>query len=386
MTDTGYLVAERALVEQYLSGLDKVLADAELSELEQRGGPALDLFRQAGGPALLIPVAHGGLGATPLEAVRIQRAIAGRSPSLAVGVMMHHLSVATFVEFLTANCEPDAFEWALLKMVAAEQMYVASASAEGKSGQSVLAPTMIARRDGDKFIVNGRKKPCSLSKSMTWLTASVLIEGDEQYDGCVGMAIITADSAGLEVRPFWTSEVLAGAESDEVVLQDVEVSEQLIVFTDQRPGTQMDDVQMRGWTWFEVLAAASYIGVAGALVERVVEAGRGSAVEVGLLHVRLESAMAAVENLARQMDDTSSTAEQRLAQSLIVRFAAQDTVMAVAAEAAALVGGLRFIQDQTVGYLLQAVRAMAFHPPSRDRALTAVSQYMAGGPLDTTVF
>src|SRR5690348_14070158 len=106
---------ERAVLERLLPGLDEKLAAHSLAELEKRGGPAIPAFREAGGAGLLVPAEHDGLGAEPLEAVRVQRALAMRSPSLAVAAMMHQLSLATFTEYLTEHCAPDAFEWILLK-------------------------------------------------------------------------------------------------------------------------------------------------------------------------------------------------------------------------------------------------------------------------------
>ena len=72
--------------------------------------------------------------------------------------------------------------------------------------------------------VRGSKKPCSLSRSMDLLTASVAFESE----GGFGVALIPATSPGIERRPFWNSPVLTGAESDEVILNDVVVPERLV--------------------------------------------------------------------------------------------------------------------------------------------------------------
>ncbi|OMI37916.1 acyl-CoA dehydrogenase family protein [Streptomyces sparsogenes] len=392
MTDTttspaGRLGArERAVLERLLPGLDEKLAAHPLAELEKRGGPAIPAFREAGGAGLLVPTEHNGLGADPLEGIRVQRALAMRSPSLAVAAMMHHLSLASFTEYLTAHCAPDAFEWILLKTIAGENQLVASASAEARRGGSMLEPTMRARRDGSNFMISGSKKPCSLSQSMDWFTASVLVEGDEKYDGHLAMAVVPAATEGLVRRPFWESEVLAGAESDEVVLEDLVLDESLMVFTDQKPGSRMDILQIRGWTWFELLAAASYVGVAGLLVEKVMASPRVSRAELGALLVKLESAMGAVENVARDMAGSMDDPGGQMAHSLLARFHVQETVMEVSTTAAELAGGISFIRDTEVGYLLQATRALAFHPPARAKALPALAGYFLGEDLDTTVY
>jgi hypothetical protein len=62
----------------------------------------------------------------------------------------------------------------------------------------------------------------SLSQSMDLFTVSTPpLPG---MDAGLAAAIIPADTPGIERRPFWQSPILAGAESDEVVLRDVLVS------------------------------------------------------------------------------------------------------------------------------------------------------------------
>ena len=92
------LRAERDTLDSYIPGLDKYLSEIPLLELEQPGNGALRKFRELGGPALLVPAEYEGKGASLLDAVRIQRAVGSRSPSLAVATTMHHFSVASLVE------------------------------------------------------------------------------------------------------------------------------------------------------------------------------------------------------------------------------------------------------------------------------------------------
>jgi hypothetical protein len=51
--------------------------------------------------------------------------------------------------------------------------------------------------------------------------------------------------------------VLAGAESDEVVLADVEVSPGMVVVTELSPDSQLDPLQTVGFLWFALLVTAS---------------------------------------------------------------------------------------------------------------------------------
>ncbi len=133
------LRTERDTLDGYIPGLDKYLSENQLLKLEKPGNGALQTFRELGGPALLVPAEYEGKGASMLDAVRIQRAVGSRSPSLAVATTMHHFSVASLAELAAAR---SGFEWAMLTAIAENSWLLSSGFAEGKPGQHILTPTM----------------------------------------------------------------------------------------------------------------------------------------------------------------------------------------------------------------------------------------------------
>lgn len=372
-----FLGLSRETLERYLPGLDKQLAGLPLLELEKPGNQGLAMFREAGGPALLVPAEFGGLGATVSEAVHVQRAIGSRSPSLAVATTMHHFSVASLVELDRAG---DGLEWAMLEALAANNWLLSSGFAEGRTGQHILSPTMRATlSESGQLIVNGTKKPCSLTWSMDLMSASVAVTDPSGGPDRMAVVLIPASSAGIERRKFWESWVLGGAESDEVILHDVEVPEALVFYP--TVGPTMDPVQAHGFIWFELLIAAAYLGAASGLVERVLDGGRGSAEDRALLAIELEAATGAIEHIAGAAG-SGFDVDAHLAQALYVRYAAERAIERVVMAASALAGGMAFIGSSDVAYLLAASRALAFHPPSRAAASEPMVRHLAGGPLN----
>ncbi|MEV6210449.1 acyl-CoA dehydrogenase family protein [Kitasatospora sp. NPDC051914] len=370
-----FLETERAALQRFMPGLDEDLARIPLAELESPGSPGLSMLKAAGGPSMLIPTAQGGNGASALEATRVQRAIGARSPSLGVASTMHHFSVASLAEASLG----DGFEWMLLEGIAAGQLLVASGFAEGRSAAAILSPTLRAVPRGDNLIVTGSKKPCSLSRSMDLLTASVAVTDDDGRER-MAVAVIPADSPGLEIRPFWNNFALAGAESDEVVLKDVEVPPRLVVMTDSTENQQPDKLQTSGFIWFELLAAASYLGAASALVEGVLSAGRAAAVERAALVTEAEAAMTMLEGVARAKD-AGEQGEEMLAKVLCVRYAVQDAIGRINRRAVELLGGTSFIGSGDAAYMSAACAGLMFHPPSRTHMSDQLCDYFAGRPL-----
>jgi alkylation response protein AidB-like acyl-CoA dehydrogenase len=368
-----YLKPERATLEKLLPGLDAALAEIPLLEMERPGNPAIPLYRQLGGPGLLIPTRFGGRGASPLQAVRVQRAVACRSPSLAVATTMHHFTLATLMEI-----DPDdpGLEGELLASVARNNLYVASGFAEGRTGASIQTSALSLTRVPGGSIVNGSKKPCSLSRSMDLFTLSS--PAPEGMDAGLAAAIIPGDTPGIEHRPFWQSPILAGAESDEVVLRDVFVPEAEF-FPLGGPG-RINPVQDRGCLWFELLISASYLGIASALVERVLKSNKGGALERVSLATEVEGAMAALEGVARAML-AGERDNEALARMLLVRYAVQAAISRATSLAVELLGGMAFIRSPEVSYLLAAARALSLHPPPRPTTGQCLDAYLAGSPL-----
>jgi alkylation response protein AidB-like acyl-CoA dehydrogenase len=370
------LRAERDTLDGYIPGLDKYLSEIPLLELETPGHGTLQKFRELGGPALLVPAEYGGKGACLLDAVRIQRAVGSRSPSLAVATTMHHFSVASLVELTAAG---NGFEWAMLMAIAENSWLLSSGFAEGKPGQHILTPTMRGVLTDGGITVSGAKKPCSLTWSMNLMSASVAV-ADPNPTGTDRLAVvlIPADSAGIERAPFWQTTALAAAESDQVTLTEVFVPEALIFYP--KEGESMDPIQARGFVWFELLISASYLGAATNLAERVIARGRGSDEDRAGLAIELEAAAAALEQVAA-FAETADDNDALLARALYARFATERAIERAVMPAAATLGGMSFIESPEIAYLLGATRALAFHPPSRAAAAGPIARYLAGGPL-----
>lgn len=376
----GLLLRERETFEEYMPGLDGALTEVPLLDLERPDNVGIRLFREAGGPALLIPREHSGLGADALKAMRVQCAIGSRAPSLAIATTMHHFSVASLVDM---GSQGTGLEGMFLEAVAKQRLLIASGFAEGNSGQSILTSTMRVRRSGDDYLISGSKKPCSLSRSMDLLTASMVLPESPKSGPEFAVALIPAVSPGIERRPFWKGWVLNGAESDEVILRDVVVPKGLVFRVGD--SSRMNPLQLRGFLWFELLITASYVGMTAALVERVVKAVRGGAGDRALLGSEIEGALSALEGVARTMmaDDAgiADSSDGELARMLFVRYAVQGALERASARALELLGGMAFIGSPETGYLFAATRGLAFHPPSRTSMSQALADHLSGEAL-----
>lgn len=372
-----FLERERAALAKLLPGLDESLRAVPLMTMEGPKSPGIGLFREAGGPGLLAPTTLRGRGATALETLRVQRALGSRSPSLAVATTMHHFSMATLVGLSDSG---EGLEWMLVQSVASENRLMASGFAEGRSGTGILSPSMSATVTPEGVRITGVKRPCSLARSMDLLTASVMVPCEEGEGEELAVALVPAESEGLSVSGFWSSSFLAGAESDQVTLDNVLVPKELLVRTASPAGARLDEVQTAGLVWFELLMTGSYLGAASALVERVLLNDRVPDAERVRLLVEIEGAMATVEGLARRVDEGTPD-ESALADSLYARYTVQDALARIVPRSVELLGGLNFMTSDEVGYLAACANGLALHPPSRSRMTGPLSAYLADEPL-----
>lgn len=373
-----FLSKERETLEKFFPGLDEMLLDIPLMEMEnqgkpgEQGNPAIKLFRQFNGPSLLIPARYGGMEANPLQAIQIQHALGSRSPSLAVATTMHHLTVATI------QMIPDESNFSLFKQVAEKNLYFTSGFAEGRTGSNIYESHMQVKPASGGLIISGSKKPCTLSVSMDLMTASIMLPKREGKPDEAALAVIPADSPGIERYVFWGSFALTGTESHEVRLNEVYVPDEYIY--NMGDPSRLSTVVSQSFIWFELLASATYLGIASSLVERTLVANKGIPSERVTLAIEIEGAMSALKGVACSIMN-SERGDSALAQALFVRYLVQNVIERVTTRAAELLGGMAFVKSPEVAYLLASARALAFHPPSRLSVISGLDNYLLGESL-----
>jgi alkylation response protein AidB-like acyl-CoA dehydrogenase len=367
---TRLMAAEREVLAHFLPGLQKELAEHGLLDLEARDSRVLAMFKNSDAPGLVVPCHLGGLGASALEATRVQRALGAYSPSLCAATTMHHLSIATLVEHSTGR----PAEQELVKQVVQARMLLASGFSEGNPGgsaSSAFKPTVTARRVAGGFRVDGRKQPCSLSGSMDMLTAGVV----DAETGRRGVIVIPAISPGISIEPFWETHILAAAQSDTVVLKDVFVPSQLLFFNDEDDPTGRHE--KTGYVWFGLLVSAGYLGAASLLLERMLQNPKTNPMVYAEAACEIETSMAALEAVARAFDE-GDRSDELSARVLFVREAIRHGIRRAAATAVDSLGGIAFIKSPEIAYLIAAVQAAGFHPPSRRAIAGTLFEYHAG--------
>ncbi|MCG5213347.1 hypothetical protein [Streptosporangium sp. KLBMP 9127] len=379
-----FLERERATLAKLLPGLDEGLRAVPLMELEGPDSPGLQLFRDNGGVGLLVPTdlvqteddSEQGRAATALDALRVQRALGSRTPSLAVATTMHHFSVAVMTA-LNARVDDRLRNW--FEELLTDRNVVAPGLAMDRPVAGVLSPSLTATETDGAWLTNGVTHAYRLPPEFMdlFLISFMYVENGGPQDGeqVLAVALLPLDWAGVSV-----SGAGAGAENVQVTLDDVMLVQELVVPAWTLDG-KLDDVMTGSFAWFQLLMTGSYLGAASALVERVLLNDQVPESERVRLLVETELAMSAAEGVAGRID-AGDPDESTLAEALYVRYGVQDTLARIIPRAVELLGGnLDSTASEEVAYLATFANGLALHPPTQSQMAGPLSAYLADGPL-----
>lgn len=367
--------------ENRLPGLVGALRARGLMTLEQ-GEPAdlCALARTHRAAGLIIPEALGGTGASPAETVDILRAVGALCPSLAVMLTMHYHTIATMVQL---GAIPTAEE--LLQGVAHHQWLVASAFAEGKPGSAIFNASVKVSPVEGGYVLNGTKKPCSMSHDMDVIAVGV---ARVEQDGSTtdGFAMVINEGSPIAREAFWNTRILRASDSNALVFKDVFVPHERMLMPDAADDIEAAMLAQRaalaGLCWFQLMVGATYLGVASALVERLLAKRKSEDFALAQLAIELEGAHQALIGSARELEALERADEAVYSRALCVRFLVQGAIERATNLAVELLGGMAFIASDEVSYLLSASRAICFHPISRTAAAPMLAEFLRG-PAET---
>lgn len=334
-----------------------------------------DLFRSTGQPGLSVATELGGGGADATALVQLHTWVASRCPSLAVMMTMHHHTVAGMMAGSTFFPEIGG----LLRMVAHDRLLVASGISEGRAHSPNLESNMTVRKADGGYVLNGSKKPCTMTHTFDVLTLGVNYT-DPNGNTQLGIGLAFADDPAIERRTFWQAPHLQAADSNEVVLRDLFIPESMMCFSTTLDA-QLDERQ-RGVgeqmfaIWFQLLASASYLGMASALALRALQHKKGSQDDRAMLLIDLQGATLTLRGLA-SLVDAAQFDTQGLARAQAARFAVQEAVNRVSTRAFEILGGMAFLASDEPAYLLVATRLMAFHPSSKLSSAAFIAEQLS---------
>ena len=348
-----------------------------------------DAFARAFGEshllAALIPAEYGGLGADLGDACAIVEEInrAGGNAGTA------HAQMYTMGTVLRHGSPEQRARW-LPRIASGEVRLQAFGVTEPEAGSDTTRITTAARRRGDVYVVNGRKRWTSRFQHSDAMLLLARTGDATSGDRGAGLSVFLVDlrdaaPGTIEATPV---RVWMNNETNDIAIRDLEVPAANLV------GTEGDGFRaiVDGWNAERILIAAECIGHGRFLVERAAHyvterevfgkplgANQSIAFPIARAHVALEAADLVAQDAAARFDRGESCGPQAASAKLL----ASEASWQAANAAIDALGGNGFAADFDVERIARETRLYSVAPLSNNLILAYVGRSVLGMPRST---
>ena len=255
-----------AAVRDWAASLTSRIADAE-----REGALPADVISDLGELGVLgmgVPEADGGLGASTVVFALVLEELAAAWPSLAVGVSVNSGIVAgSIVRYGTPE---QRARW--LPRLTDGSGLGAFALTEATSGRDAASLRATARRDGDAWILSGRKQFITNAKYAPLVITFARVGAAEEGRPHAGITafIVPTDAPGVSFGPSELKMGLLASDTSALVLEDARVGNDAVLGEVGRGF----GIALAGLDGGRIGIAAQSIGIARAAIDRAIAYGR----------------------------------------------------------------------------------------------------------------
>ncbi|MFD0828020.1 acyl-CoA dehydrogenase family protein [Neobacillus sp. M.A.Huq-85] len=183
----------------------------------------MDDLKNTGYTALTVPKKNGGKGISLYELLRLQEKMAEGDGATALSIGWH-------MGIMMNLGEKDNWKESVFKMLCEEVKkgaLINSAATEPSTGSPTRGgrPETVAEKQGDSWIINGRKTFTTMSPVLDYFIVSAAIKETDR----VGNFLITRPSEGVSIEETWDSIALRGTGSHDLILKNVKVPDEFFV-------------------------------------------------------------------------------------------------------------------------------------------------------------
>lgn len=333
---------------------------------------------------IAIPEAYGGSGRGITEASLVLEEVAASGAAMN-GASSLHLSI--FGMHPVVRHGSEEMKQTYLPQVATGELHVAFGVTEPDAGTDTTSITTSARREGDHYIVRGRK---------VWTTKAL----DSQR---VLLLVRTTPKDKIERRTDGLTLLLAELQRPEVTITPIEkvgrnavascevVYDDLPVLVTDRVGEEGKGFRylLDGLNAERILVAAEALGIGRAAIRRAVNyanervvfnrpigQNQGIAFPLGEAHMRLEAAEMMIRKASWMLDN----GQQCGAEANMAKWLAADAACQAADQAVQTHGGYGYAKEYHVERYWREARMTRLAPISQEMVLNYVTEHVLALP------
>lgn len=329
---------------------------------------------ELGYTSITLPKAFGGNGFGVYDLILLQETLARFDSNLALSIGWHLGVVGDIFEKQQWQvAQLDQFAIAIKNGALVNRAVSEAATGSPTRGGR---PQTVALREGNHWVLNGRKSFTTASPVLTHFLVSAWIEEKQR----IGFFLVHKSATGLSIDETWNVVAMRGTGSHDLVLEDVVVHEdQLVELPDKQAGTY------NGWA---LHIPATYLGIAQAARDEAVQFSvrhSPNSIEgtisdlpniqrqIGLLDLKLTQARHLLYSVATQYDDPKSrillTNEVEVVKYTVTNFALE-----IVDQAMRIVGAKSLSRQNALQRHYRDVRAGLHNPPMDDMTISRLAQ------------
>ncbi|GAA1517478.1 acyl-CoA dehydrogenase family protein [Nocardioides humi] len=384
-TTTGHNDLRRA-VRQLCSRFDETYWEKHDADHEF-AWDFFEAFAKAGYLGLTIPEQYGGGGGSIGDACAVLEEVAAAGGGLNACSTVHTSMIS--LHAIVAHADEE-FRRKYLPRIAAGEMRVSFGVTEPNAGTDSTRITTFARREGDKYVVNGQKVWISGAQEAEKVLLLVRTAPREQSarktDG-VSLILVDLSAPGVRIQPIRKIGRNA-VDSNEIYFDDVVVEASDLVGSEGEGFRYLLD----GLNGERMMIAAESVGFGRWSLETAVDYARQRVVfdrPIGMnqsvqhplaaAFMQLRAAAAMVREAVDLFDRDASVAEQGTAANT-AKWLASEAAYFAADSAMQTHGGYSFAREYHVGRYWMEARLQRIAPVNNQMILNYVSERVLGLP------
>lgn len=333
-------------------------------------------LKESGYTSLTIPKRYGGAEISLYEFLRLQEKIAEGDGSTALSIGWH-------MGIIKSLGEKNSWKESVFKQLCEEVKNGAlmnNCATEPQTGSPTRGgrPITSAIKDGDNWVINGRKSFTTMAPVLDYFNVSAAIADSDD----MGNFLIPRSADGLRIEETWDSIAMRGTGSHDLVLKNVRVKEEALVEL-ILPG-------YKGASGWLLHIPACYLGIAQAAQTYAIEFAKeyspnsvkGPIIElpnvqqkIGEMEFELMRARHFLYSVAKRWDTVEEEERSGMQPELsAVKLAVTNSAILVVDLAMRVVGAQSLSEKNPLQRYYRDVRAGLHNPPMDDMTIQLLAK------------
>ena len=339
---------------------------------------------KAGYLGVAIPEAYGGSGLGITEAALVMKEVAGSGGAMAAASSVH-LSIFGVSPIVFHGTEEQKQRF--LPPVVRGEVHAAFAVTEPDAGNDITHIKTAARREGDYYVINGRKvftTKAREAKKMLILTRTTPFENVKKKTDGMSLFFADLDPAAVEVRELHKLG-RAAVDTNMLFIDNLKVPASDLIGGEGRGFHSLLD----GLNPERILIAAEAIGIGTIAIKKAVRyakerivfgrpIGQNQAIAHPLAdaYSKLEAAELMMMKAAWLFDNRQPCGPE----ANIAKLRAADAAWEACDRAVQTLGGYGYMRDYDVERYFRECRLLKIAPVSQEMVLNSISEHVLGLP------